>query len=131
MKNVTKEGVTLIEVLLAMMILGVSIGALMTNASRCLSIIRKTRQYETARLLIRRIELEAPLDDEEVEQSETSGTFDDFTGYRWERDIIPVDDETRPGLFEINTRVYWADRNRDVYEELTTLRYFTDQEDDL
>ena len=119
---------TLIEVLLAMLILGISIGALMTNASRCLSVIRKSRQYETARHLIQRIELEYPLDEEDILTSETAGDFEEYEGYRWEREIIALDEEFRPGLFQISTRIYWTDRNRDIYEELTTLRYRPDQE---
>ncbi|MFC1467231.1 prepilin-type N-terminal cleavage/methylation domain-containing protein [Verrucomicrobiota bacterium] len=127
MKTAAKNGMTLIEVLLAMLILGMSIGALMTNASRCLSVIRKSRQYETARQLIQRIELEYPLDDEDIFRSETAGNFDEYEEYRWERGIVAIDEETRPGLFQITTRVYWSDRNRDIYEELTTLRYLPDQ----
>ena len=129
MKYALKNGMTLIEVLLAMLILGISIGALMSNASQCLSIIRKSRQYENARRLIQRIELEHPLDNEDIMRSETAGDFDDYEAYRWEREIIEIDSEFRPGLFHIHTRVYWSDRNRDIYEELTTLRYLPDPEE--
>lgn len=128
MKNSSKKGMTLIEVLLAMLILGVCIGTLMANASRCLSIIRKSRQYETARQLIQRVEVEYPLDDDNILNSESSGTFDDYEGYRWERDITAVDEEFQPGLFQISTRIYWSDRNRNIHEDLTTLRYLPDQE---
>lgn len=128
MKTAAKQGMTLIEVLLAMLILGISIGALMTNASRCLSIIRKSRQYETARYLIQKVEREYPLDEENVANSETAGTFEGYEGYRWERRILAVDEEFRPGLFQIDTRIYWTDRIRDIYEEMSTLRYLPDQE---
>lgn len=123
MKKGKKHGMTLIEVLLAMLILGLSIGALMTNASRCLSVIRKTSQYETARQLIQRIEIDAPLDDDDILNSETAGTFDEYEGYRWTREITEIDEEKKLGLFLISTRIYWNDRNRDIYEEVSTLRY--------
>jgi prepilin-type N-terminal cleavage/methylation domain-containing protein len=126
-----KNGMTLIEVLLAMLILGMSVSVLMTSASRCVAIIRKSRQYETARQLIQRIEYEYPLDETDIFNSETSGEFEETQGYYWEREILAVDEELRPGLFQITTRIRWTDRSRDVNEEITTLRYLPEQEDSL
>jgi type II secretory pathway component PulJ len=120
---------TLIEVLLAMVFLGLSVCVLMSTASHSLSIVRNSRQYETARQLIQAIEAEYPLDEGDIFRSETSGTFDDHEGYRWEREIIEIDEELQPGLFQISTRVYWSDRNRNIFEELTTLRYLQEQGD--
>ncbi len=128
MKNLNKSGMTLVEVLLAMLILGMSISVLMSTASNCLSIIRKSRNYETARNLLHRVELEFPIDDEDVTNSETSGKFDDYEDYRWEREIIELDEENQPNLYKITTKVFWLDRNEESSEEIETLRYFDDQE---
>lgn len=128
MNRAPKNGMTLIEVLLAMLILGMSIAVLMTSASHCLAIIRHTRQYETARHLFQRIDSEFPIDEDAVDSSETSGSFDDIEGYRWDREITEIDEEMRPGLYQITTRIRWTDRSQDVNEQLTTLRYLPEEE---
>ena len=53
-----RSGLTLIEVMLALLILGVALPPLVAAAGRCLSIAKKARHYETARELLARVELE-------------------------------------------------------------------------
>lgn len=119
---------TLLEVLLAVLILGMGLSALTATTSRCLAVIRKARYLERAREMVVRVELEAPLDEEDILNSEESGNFEDVEGYRWTRTVEPVDEEYKPGLFTVTTRVYWTDRNRDVFEEVTTAVYRPDDE---
>lgn len=122
-------GMTLIEVLLAVVILSISSGVLLTAASRGLAVIRKARHYETARRLIHQVELEHPLDEEDLFDSEMAGDFPEPAEWRWERRIMAVDPELRPGLFESRIRVYWAARGRMVYEEAVCRVWRPEQEE--
>ena len=118
-----KRGLTLIEVLLAVVILGISSSAILVGVSRCLAVIRKARHYENARRFLYRVELEHPLDREDIEASDRSGSFEGVAGYSWMREIEPVDPEFRPGLYRVSTRVLWSDRGEERAEEVTTYVY--------
>jgi hypothetical protein len=52
---------TLIEVLLAVVILGTALGALVEAASRALAVVRQARNYEQARRMLGRVDAENPL----------------------------------------------------------------------
>ena len=46
-------GMTLVEVLLAVVILGIALGGLVEAASRSLAVVRQARNYEMARRMLR------------------------------------------------------------------------------
>lgn len=117
---------TLIEVLIALIILSICSAALLMAMSRSLAVVRTARCREVARSLIRRVELENPIESVDMDEMSESGTFEDADGYTWYRDIEMVDQEERPGLFLIITRVQWAERGRDSFEEVTAYRYAPD-----
>lgn len=116
-----KAGLTLIEVMLALTILGMGVAGLVMAAGRCIAVARKARILETARQLMGQVELEEPLIlKEEVEEGTESGTFQDAPdGYRWTRDVRILGEE-EDGLFEVKTRVYWTDRGKEDFEEVVT-----------
>ncbi len=124
----SKTGLTLIEVMLAMVILSIGASALLMAMSRCLSVVRTARSREVARELIARVDVENPIESVDMDESSESGTFEDMDGYRWHRDIQIVDQEERPGLFLVTTRVQWAEHGRDAFEEITGYRYAPDAE---
>ena len=129
-KTVSKEGMTLLEVLIAMVILSICASALLTAMSRCLSVVRTARSREVARSLMERIDMENPIESVDMNESSDSGIFDDtgdFT-YRWFRDITIVDQEERPGLFLVTERIQWSERGREAYEEITIYRYAPEAE---
>lgn len=118
-----KRGMTLIEVLLAVVILGLGLSILVTSAGRCLSVVRKSRNYENARHLLGLLELEEPLDTENIKEGTESGRFDEpYEQYQWTR-IIEETGEEDSGLYKIIVRIGWSDRNTDVYEEVQTYLY--------
>ena len=127
-KSTSKNGLTLIEVLIALVILTVGVSSMMLAMSRCLSVVRTARNREVARGLLRRVDIENPIDRETIEETDESGDFDDLEGYVWLRNILMVDEEERPGLFLVTTRVQWAERGRDAFEEITTYKYAPDAE---
>jgi prepilin-type N-terminal cleavage/methylation domain-containing protein len=124
----SKKGLTLVEVLLALVILSVGVSSMMMAMSRCLAVVRTARNRDVARGLILRIDLENPIERVDLEELSESGTFDDLDGYSWSRYILIVDEEERPGLFLITLRVRWAERGRDAFEEITMYKYAPDAE---
>ena len=127
-KSASKKGMTLIEVLIALVILTVGVSSLMVAMSRCLSVVRTARNREVARGLLRRVDIEHPIDRKTLEETDESGDFEDLEGYTWSRVILMVDEEERPGLFLVTTRVQWAERGRAAFEEITTYNYAPDAE---
>lgn len=124
-RPVPRAGMTLIEVLLAITILGLGLSALLVGSTRCLAVVRQARNYETARRLLPRVEIESPLDpdDEGLKEQEESGDFKPGeTGFRWRRTVLQIG-EKEDGLFEIVTQVTWADDGRASQETLTTWKY--------
>jgi prepilin-type N-terminal cleavage/methylation domain-containing protein len=127
-KSASKKGMTLIEVLIALIIVTVGISSMMVAMSRCLSVVRTARNREVARSLLRRMDAEYPIDRETIDEIEDSGEFEDLEGYFWSRIILMVDEEERPGLFLVTTRIQWSERGRDAFEEITTYTYAPEAE---
>ena len=123
-----KKGMTLIEVLIALVILSIGVSSMMVAMSRCLSVVRTARNREVARGLLRRVDIEYPIERKTMEESSESGDFEETEGYSWERDILMVDEEERPGLFLVTTRGQWSERGRDSFEEITTYKYAPEAE---
>ena len=121
--SASRRGLTLIEVMLAIVILGIGSGVLLLATSRCLAIVSKSQRYSTAQRLILQVGAEHPLNRAKIEAGKESGRFDDEADYRWEREITEPEDENRKGLYTVRTRVSWSDRGRDSFEEITTWHY--------
>jgi prepilin-type N-terminal cleavage/methylation domain-containing protein len=124
-----KKGITLIEVLLAVVILGIGSGVLLLATARCLAIISKSQRYSTAQRLIGQVGAEHPLTRAEIKTGKDSGSFDDEADYRWEREITEPEDENRKGLYTVRTRVSWSDRGRDSFEEVITWHYIKPEDE--
>ncbi len=122
-----KSGMTLIEVMLAMIILSTALVALLSAASQCLAVARKAKLYDTARMLMGRVELENPLllkEKIEEEEEEPTAFEDGSEGFTWSRKVEKVgSDEEHEGLFKVTTRIQWSERGVDTYEEVATYWY--------
>lgn len=127
--HTSSRGLTLIEVMLAVVILGIGSGVLLLATARCLAIISKSRHYSTAQRLILQAGAEHPLNRGEIDAGTESGTFDDEPAYRWEREITEPEDENRKGLYTVRTRVIWSDRGRGRFEEVVTWHYIPPEEE--
>ena len=115
-----KAGLTLIEVMLAVVILGVALVVLVSTAATCLSVAKKARNYETARELLARLELEHPIKKKKIEDAKGSGSFDgEYSAYTWERDVefVGLEDD---GLWKITSTVRWSESTGQNAEELVT-----------
>ena len=113
------QGFSLIEVILAMLILGIGMASITAMASRCLAIARKARNFETARLLLGKIDLESPIDYENFGAGSESGRFEDNDGFSWKRTIEQIGEED-DGIYKMRIEIFWSDRNKEVSEEVET-----------
>ncbi|MBU1694784.1 MAG: prepilin-type N-terminal cleavage/methylation domain-containing protein [Verrucomicrobia bacterium] len=119
-----RAGLTLIEVMLAIAILGLGLTALIATVSRCIGVVRQAKNFQTARHLLARAELENPLQlEEEIDEGSEEGSFEGGPyGYRWSRTIERLGRE-EDGLFTVTLRVTWSDRGRSSFEEIVTCVY--------
>ncbi|MFL2860483.1 MAG: prepilin-type N-terminal cleavage/methylation domain-containing protein [Pontiellaceae bacterium] len=122
-KKRTCCGLTLVEVLLALVILSIGVSSMMIAMSQALSVVRTARNREIAQNLLRRIDLDFPIEKIDFEERIESGEFDDPEGYYWTREILLIDEEERPGLFLTRTRIEWSERGRDAFEEVQLYTY--------
>lgn len=120
-------GMTLVEVMLAIVILGISAGTLMVATARCMAVATKAKHYSNAHRLILRVGAENPLSRGEIDTGSDSGSFDD--GYTWEREITESEEEDREGLYSIRTRVSWSARGNQSFEESMTYLYVPPEDD--
>ena len=120
------RGFTLIEVLVAFIILAVALGVLMQVFSTGLRNARVAENYTTATLyaesMLAAVGIEEPL-----AAGETSGDFDDR--FRWRLDVQPyaisdVGDEAAVAgrAFQVVVTVSWGDEDNPRDVTLTTLR---------
>jgi prepilin-type N-terminal cleavage/methylation domain-containing protein len=118
-----RAGLTLIEVILATAILGVGLVTLVAATGRCLAVARKAKEYETARRLIGQMDLEIPIELEEIEEGVERGEFTgEFRGYTWEREIEEFPEEDLE-LFVVRSTVRWTDKGREASEQVVTYIY--------
>jgi len=111
------SGLTLIEVLMALAIMGIGVSALVAASSRCLAIVRQSKNYENARRLIGEAEfkmqeylLKEKGDVAEKRESWTfKAPFDGYTG-AWELKKSSADIEEYEGLWEYTLTVEWAEK---------------------
>lgn len=118
-------GFTLIEIMLAVMILAMGLGMIMAAVSQCLSVARAARIYDTTRNLLSQVEAENPIETvEEIEDIADSGKFDDskLGAYEWKREVEEVGDK-KYGLFKITTTVSWSENGKSSQEQLVTYRF--------
>ncbi len=122
-RKMSRAGVTLIEVLLATVILSAGITTLVLAATRALAVARKAKEYETARRLIGQVDLEIPPNFEELEEDVETGDFDDpYRDYSWEREITEMEEEELK-MFIVRTAVFWSNKGQEKSEEVVTYIY--------
>jgi prepilin-type N-terminal cleavage/methylation domain-containing protein len=119
----SKTGLTLIEVLIALVILSVGVASMMLAMSRCLAVVRTARQRDVARSLLWLMEVDYPIDKTSIDEISETGEFEEVEGYTWLREVVMDDEELRPGLFLVITRVQWSSRGRESFEEIIGYTY--------
>jgi prepilin-type N-terminal cleavage/methylation domain-containing protein len=145
-----RAGLTLVEVLMALAILGISAAVLMTATSRCLAIVGLSKNYYEARRVLELGEIEYPIlvyKDTEAAATVTAapgakpgassinssnpekvlnpnvGPIEYPKGFTFTRSCKRS--ETHEDLLEVQTRVTWSMRGKDAFEQVTSYLYFT------
>lgn len=120
-----RAGLTLIEVMLALVILGTGMVALVTAAGRCISVARQAKNYDTARELLARVEVEKPIQlEERVEDIAGNGTFESpHEDFRWTRTVEQFGYE-EDGLWQVVTEILWTEDDQAKKERVETLVYW-------
>jgi len=129
-RTFTSEGFTLLEVLIAVAILGTAIVVLLLQFSVALRAGSITQNVTVATLHAKE-KIEELKMERELSESSQSGTFGD--GYEWETQVIPYRHETIPedeqiyeGLkvetYQLSSLVKWKDGERTKQVLLTTLK---------
>ena len=126
--NKNNSGLTLIEVLLAIIILSLGVTTLMIATNSCVSLLHTAKNRETAQDLLRNLETLFPIDKIYLEEIYEDGEFEDPQGFSWNREILIVDDENKPGLFLIKTEVTWVQRGKINFERINKYIYAPEAE---
>ncbi len=128
-KSATIAGFTLLEVLIAMMILGLSITAILHQFSAALR-AGSISQENTQAVIYAKQKIEELKSAREIAESSSSGSFDD--GFEWETIVTEYvhpeydsDPDTYDGLrfetFKLKSVVKWREGERERMVELITL----------
>ena len=121
----TRRGLTLIEVMIAMAIIGIGIVVLVTAAARCIGVVRQSKNYHMARAILDRGEAEHPI----IKDKETKDLINlDVepvlydNGFTFTRKAEESDEE---GLILLRSTVSWSERSRSAQEEVVTYLFYT------
>lgn len=123
-----KTGLTLVEVLLAVAILGIGIAGMIMAGSRCLAVARQARNFLQAREAIAQVEVESPLAlVEDMDRANDGGSLKaPYEKFRWERVVEPVGLED-DHLYQVTTSISWSEQGRAGGESVVTYVYRPDQ----
>jgi prepilin-type N-terminal cleavage/methylation domain-containing protein len=117
---VKRGGFTLLEVLLAVLILGMGLSVFFGAANQGLSVVESARVYEAGRSYLNLLDLRAPLDLENLEEGELTGDLEDNgVPFRWTRTVTAVGKE-EDKFFHLLTRVEWGDSDAPNSESTET-----------
>lgn len=127
-----KRGMTLIEVLMALAILAVAAGVLMTATSRCLAVVRTAKNYYEARRILEIGELDYPLllvqkkGEKDLKPLNLKvGPIEYPNGFTYER--TSERSEEKEDLLVVHNRVSWSSKGKQSFEDVTSYFYYTNE----
>lgn len=134
MKRSSQQGFTLLEILLAIAILGVALTVIMQQFSAGLYIGHTSGTYTTATAYAKQ-KLEEFQLIEDIEEREEAGDFGD--GYSWKLSIVPYEDHLLEGgteedaeqyellpleMYRMESLVFWMEGEKEKSVSLVTLK---------
>ena len=121
-----RRGLTLLEVLLALVIIGLGVAALSTATSRCLALVTASTNYHEARHALELANLRFPLVevDDELINKEVAET-EIRPGFRFTRTAETPEVYEETGLFVLRDRVSWTGYGSNTFEETVRYLYYT------
>lgn len=131
MNKSRKSAFTLVEVIFAAAILGMVLTGMMACLSRCLSVMRVSKQYHESLTVLGMAEVEHPLRlDKEIDELEVFDDGNIVEGYLFNRTIEAEEDENgeEDGLYIIRSKVSWQYHGKENYHEVVQYLYHPDAE---
>ncbi len=114
-----ESGFLMLEVLLALVLVGIGLLGIIEALNRCLAAARSVQNYSIAANLLANkayeFRVERPSD-----YLDQEGRFDDYPGFTWQRTFEATDTE---GLFVQTITVYWWERSQLVNDSVVEYRY--------
>ncbi|HVN87844.1 MAG TPA: prepilin-type N-terminal cleavage/methylation domain-containing protein [Candidatus Binatia bacterium] len=101
------RGFTLLEVLVAVMIIALGFTGLLSLHSRNLTLVSRDQDLTRATLLMRELVAQVELFPDYAVVGSASGNFDGSPGFTWEREVTSTDLEE---LRQVRLRVLWGVR---------------------
>ena len=130
MRRVMRRGLTLIEVLMAVLILSIGLTVLLTGASRCLAVMRVAKSYQQVQWTLGMGEIEFPfIVEEEIEELNVDPVEYD-NGFSFSREVEeePEEEELQDDLYVVWTYVTWMDRGSERRESFARYFYYEEEE---
>lgn len=128
-----RRGLTLIEVLLATLILGLGITTLMAGMMSCLGVMKASREYADAEWVLGLGELKHPIRPTENVKEDLTVESDALDkdlpealrdrGYEYTRSVDDEADDDKDKLFVVRTQVSWGDGRGDKRQSENVIRY--------
>ncbi len=116
-----QSGVTLVEAILALAILGISIFVLIETTARCLAVIRTSKHYQNARAVLDRGELDYPIMTTNSAEANVVSGAEYPDGFTFSRSVEQVAGEE--SLYIVKTRVVWSESGQASFEEVVGYLY--------
>src|SRR5512143_2877798 len=101
------DGFTLIEVLVALVIVAIAFVGLLGLHNRNLAMVGRDQDLTRATLLARQLITEMELIEQFPDTGTSQGEFPDYPGFAWERN---VEDTELPTVRKVTLRVIWDPR---------------------
>jgi prepilin-type N-terminal cleavage/methylation domain-containing protein len=117
------EGMTLIEVFIAVVILSVGLVVLLTAASRCLAVMKAAKYYQNAQWTLNKGDLEYPITPTNDVMQLAVSPVEYPGGFTFSREV--EEDEDEDELFVVRTKISWFNHSREMTEEI--VRYVLQQ----
>ena len=117
-------GFLLLEVLLAVAILGISLFVLIVWLGRCVAAARSVQTYSVTDILLANKSYEFRTE-RPTDILNQQGSFDDCPGYTWTRTFDTTDTE---GLWQQVITVYWYEQGRQASASVVEYRYLPDKQ---
>ncbi len=125
-----RHGMTLVEVMLAVLILSISMVVLLTAISRCLVVMKVVSNYHRAQWVLGAAELDHPINllarPNDMEPEDFDVSEEAYDGFTFSRTVEDPDKEADQDarLLIVRSRVTWADRGREMQEEVVRYVYY-------
>lgn len=120
----SRSGMTLIEVLIAVLILGLALVVMLTAISKCLAVLRVSEDYHKAMWALSAAETDAPLVQKPDEEPDDMAYGpEEYDGFIYERKVEDPDIDD-PGaelrLVRLSATLRWASRGKEQVMEVPT-----------